>query len=948
MRQKIFDAFAVASGRYPWIVVALALVLTVITGAVSENLKMETRFLDLVPSDDPAAIEFNDILRQYSSASQIMIGIEGKDRKQMIAFADELGRRAKEATYTDKETGEKKPYVKRITVRADTEFIAEHGLMLSKVSNLENLDELFQNLELAPLLTAYNDFLEREYIEDSGSVTEREKEDRAIDGLKNIVKWLEGIDLAGSGDKQSVEHSEYVADLLSTGNPYMFSDDDELLLAMVMPAVSIDRMEETIAGTFSLREDVINDIKYEKLSNGELKDRYPGLRVRMAGMPALALEEGEVAFSDMGMSSLISLILVFALFILAFRMWTAPLLAIVNLIFGIVWTSGFIALTIGRLNLFTMMFAVILIGLGIDFAIHLNAAFSTARSEGKDIQASLREMYRRAGAGVVTGALTTAAAFLALALTGLDALVELGVVLGAGIILTLLASLTLLPAMYVIHSRIGNRFSKGKERKAKSVRLAFPFLASLGHVIQKRPWPVLIVLVVITAGFGYAMRGARFEPDMLEIEPADMPSVLLHRDILKRFELHPDYGMVTSKSLEETRPMVKKLKKNRLIGRVDAITEFVPSEKQQKKRARIVSGIGERMKKILEPDVTVAVPGAPPVIVPPGFMTRGAVSDEQAKQLLAELDRLQMNVQEIGQLAFTSVKKRLQRTCDRLTGGEDKRFSVILGLKERLAKTPDLPRKMAAYEREYIPRLAGKLEKMAGTSKITLESLPESITERYMSSEGSNLVTVYSSVDLWQEGKTDLFLQATKKASDRVTGSAVLVERLIQLIGSKGLIATFLALGAVFIILLVDFRHLGYALLGMMPLLGGFTWMMGIFVLLGKKFDVANVEAIPLILGIGIDDAVHVLHAIRRQGAGALPNVLRHTGRALLLTSLTTGIAFGSIAFASHRGLAGMGLLLVLGVVCCFITSVVLLPALVRIFFKDGKSNPKDKEVQNA
>ncbi len=946
MRQKIFDAFAAAAGRHPWLVIMGGVLLTVVAIFLSENLKMETRVLDLLPTDDPAAIEYNDIIKQYSSASQIMIGISGNEREQMIAFAEELEKQVNKATYTDKETGEKKPYVKRVTVRADTEFIAEHGLMLNKVRDLENLDELFQDLQLAPLLTAYNDFLEREYIEDTGSVTEREKEDRAIDGLKNILEWLNGIEQVDKGDAALEKYADKTADLLSTGNPYLFSDDDRLLLAMVLPAISLDRMEETLEGVFSLREDVINGIKYQKLENGELKDRFPGLTVRMTGMPALSMEEGEVAMSDMGMSSLISLALVFALFILAFRMWTAPLLAIINLILGIIWTSGFIAITIGRLNLFTLMFAVILIGLGIDFAIHLNAAFSTARSQGKNVEEALREMFKQAGPGVATGAFTTAAAFLALALTGLDALVELGVVLGAGILLTLLASLTVLPSMYAVHSYASDRYGRNKDKKPKPVRLAFGFLARIGEIIQKRPWPVLVGFLVVTAGFGWAFRGASFEPDMLEMEPADMPSVLLHRDILKRFEIHPDYGMVISKSLEETRPIVKKLKKNRLVGRVDAITELVPSEKEQKKRARIVKQIAERMKKMVEPRVTVGLPGAAAIVEPPEFTTREAVSDDQAKQLLSELGRLQMNIQEIGQLAFASVKKRLQRTCDRLTGGEDKSFSQILGLKERLAKMSDLPRKMAVYERAYLPKLAEKIEKMADTSPITLDTLPESIKERYMSKQGNNLVTVYSSVDLWHEGKTELFLQATRKASDRVTGTAMMMDKLIKLIGSKGLMATFLALGAVFIILLLDFRHLGYAILGMMPLLAGFTWMVGIFVLLGKKFDVANVEALPLILGIGIDDAVHVLHAVRRQGVRAMPDVLRHTGRALLLTSLTTGIAFGSIAFASHRGMAGMGLLLVLGVASCFIASVVFLPALMRIFFRKKESN--HKEVHHA
>jgi hypothetical protein len=401
--------------------------------------------------------------------------------------------------------------------------------------------------------------------------------------------------------------------------------------------------------------------------------------------------------------------------------------------------------------------------------------------------------------------------------------------------------------------------------------------------------------------------------------------------------------MFTSTDLDETRAAVKKLKKNRLVGRVEAITEYLPSDKEQKRRRPIATRIGERMKKVLDPQVVVGLPGGTVILTetPSNLDTK-----EHSREFLDELDRLQMNVQEMGQLAFTSVKKRLQRVCDRLTGGQDPRFSKILGLKKRLVDGDDLPKKMADYQQAYVPVLAGKIARMADTAPITLDMLPESVRDQFLSPQGSNLVTIYASVDLWHEGKTELFLAATQKASDRVTGTAVLIDKLITLIGSKGLLATFLALGAVFIILLIDFRHLGYALLGTVPLLVGFTWMMGLFVLLGKKFDVVNVEAIPLILGIGIDDAVHVLHAVRRQGVGKLPNILRHTGRALLLTSLTTSIAFGSIGFASHRGMAGMGQLLVLGVVCCFITSVVLLPALARIFIKREASN--NKEVQHV
>lgn len=912
MRQKLFDRLARLTGNYPWWVLLGALVLTVISVGLSEDLRMETRVLDLLPADDPAAVQYNDIINQYSSASQIMVGINGDDRKKMIAVAEKIKARAGAASYTDGDTKEQKPYVKRVVARADVEFISEHGLMMTKVRDLENVEELNQNLEMAPMLAAYNDFLEREYIEDSGSVTEREKEDRAIDGLKNIVTWLEGVLQVDGGTKQLGEYVDHVTDLLSMGNPYLFSDDNELLLVLVTPAISVDHTEETLEGTASFREIV-----------HEIQTKHPAVHVRMTGMPILMLEEMDYVMGDVGISSVVSLVLVLALFVLAFRMWTSPLLAIVNLMLGILWTSGLIAIAFGRLNLFTAMFAVILIGLGIDFAIHLNAAFSTARSSGKNVLDSLRAMYGNSGPGVITGALTTSAAFFALAFTGLDALTELGVVLGAGIVLTMVASLTVLPAMYTVHVRVSQRLARGKQQKPKPIRLTFPFLAVLGATIYRRPWIVIGVFLLITALFAYAFKDAEFEKDMLEMEPKEMPSVHLHREILERFELHPDFTMTVSGSLEETRPVVKKMKKNRLVGRVDAITEYIPSAKEQTKRRRILTRIDGRMAEILDAANGVAT-----------------VPDAAGMDLLfREMDRLQMNVQEIGQMAFVSVKNRLHRTCERLTGGENEKFSVILGLKEQLQSLSGLPAKIGTYQAAYVPVLATKMKGMANTAPVGMDTLPETIRERYMSAEGNNLITIYSSVDLWHGDKMDLFLDATGGAAENVTGSPILTDRLIKLVGEKGTIGLFLALGTIFLILLIDFRSLGYALLGMVPLLGGFVWMVGAFVLFGWKFDVANVMALPLILGIGIDDAVHVLHAVKRRGVKKLPDVLRHTGRALLLTSLTTSIAFGAIAFSSHIGFAGMGFLLVLGVVSCFIASVVLLPAVMRIFLKEKPSN---------
>jgi hypothetical protein len=222
---------------------------------------------------------------------------------------------------------------------------------------------------------------------------------------------------------------------------------------------------------------------------------------------------------------------------------------------------------------------------------------------------------------------------------------------------------------------------------------------------------------------------------------------------------------------------------------------------------------------------------------------------------------------------------------------------------------------------------------MSNTDTITVKTLPKNIIDQYINKKGDNLVTIYAAVDLWNGNKMKLFQKATSAVSKKVTGTVILMDRLITLIGSKGMEATLFSLLAVFIILLIDFKNLWQALFATVPLVVGFIWMIGIFVFLGFKFDVANVTAIPLILGIGIDDAVHIMHGIKREGVNRLGLIYKQTGRALILTSITTGVAFGSIAFANHRGLAGMGILLFIGVISCLLASLFVLPAIISLFF---------------
>ncbi len=161
--------------------------------------------------------------------------------------------------------------------------------------------------------------------------------------------------------------------------------------------------------------------------------------------------------------------------------------------------------------------------------------------------------------------------------------------------------------------------------------------------------------------------------------------------------------------------------------------------------------------------------------------------------------------------------------------------------------------------------------------------------------------------------------------SDRATGMPPVFRALIEVIGSDGSNAVLLTLGIVFLLLWLDFRSLGYALMAMIPLAMGVFWMVGLMRFFGMQLTVMNVMGLPMILGIGIDDGVHIVHRLREEGRGKLRVVFSSTGKAVLLTSLTTMLAFGSLVFSVYRGFGHLGGALFLGVGACFLTTFLFL-----------------------
>ena len=193
-------------------------------------------------------------------------------------------------------------------------------------------------------------------------------------------------------------------------------------------------------------------------------------------------------------------------------------------------------------------------------------------------------------------------------------------------------------------------------------------------------------------------------------------------------------------------------------------------------------------------------------------------------------------------------------------------------------------------------------------------------------------MTVFPQGNIWQDAEfLHRFDDDLERVSDKATGMPPVFRALIEIIGRDGRNAVFLTLIIVFLLLLADFRSPVSALIAMIPLACGVLWMVGLMKLVGMQITVMNIMALPMIVGIGIDDGVHIVHRWRHEGKAKVFTVFASTGKAILLTSLTTMLAFGSLVFSIWRGFGHLGGALFIGVGACFLATIFILPGIIGI-----------------
>lgn len=632
-----------------------------------------------------------------------------------------------------------------------------------------------------------------------------------------------------------------------------------------------------------------------------------GITLRITGNPALSVEEMIGLFWDVGVSGLFSFMIVLIAIFLAFGSARLSLAAGATLVVGLIWTVAFAAATVGALNLISIAFAVLFIGLGVDFSIHLGMHFVAGLRAGSSPGEALLQAGREVGSSLILCTFSTAIGFYSFVPTDYLGVAELGLISGTGMFVILFQTATFFPALAAL--MVGDR---GPELFAQGAR--FQLRIPAGLVAR----PGLVVLVAISLGLVSAFLAprARFDSDVVEMRDPRTESVEAFKELLADPRTSPWYIDAVADNLEEAEALASRFELLPEVSEAITVRAYVPDEQP------------EKLEILADTAMLFDVPRSDPDLGPPPSLAEQIASIRELRDLLAESSVVQ------GDSTLAQSTDRLQKMLDEFLArvSQDKDPEAAVGRFQELL--------LGSFPEQF-----ERLQLALDPGEIRLETLPEGLRERMLAPNGKARVQVFPTGDLGEGDAREIFVDAIRQVQPDATGVAVNLIEFGRATARSLVEALSLALVLITLLLFLIWRRPLDTALVLLPLVLAGVMTGATMVLLDQAFNFANVIVLPLLLGIGVDSGVHLVHRAREAGPGK-PLLESITAQAVFWSALTTIVSFGSLAFSAHRGIASLGLLLVIGLTITVLANLVLLPALVVLVQRRGYLLPEANEAE--
>ena len=612
-----------------------------------------------------------------------------------------------------------------------------------------------------------------------------------------------------------------------------------------------------------------------------------GLTVRITGDLVLNLEEEEVVQQQAQLIAGGALVLFAVTIYFGMRSVRMVLALVASLVAALVWTNAFATAAIGELNQVSAAFNVLIVGLGGEFGIHVCMRYAELAARGRKRADTIEETGRSIGSSLISSAGTTAIGFLVFAPTDYRGVAQLGIISGVGVLLSLLASFTVLPALLSLTAPVGPGLWHAPG----------PWVSRIQHLPIRFAHPIRIAAAVLGLASLTLIPRIHFDHNSLNLRDPSTESVQAFEDLVSRSGTTPWTVDVVTPDLASAQALAPRLAAISGVERTRTLSDFVPSD-QEAKRA-ILS------------DLALLLPPARP---------SGDAPDAGAER--AALEAL---AAELGAVAgAASADPALAASARRLES------ALATFLSGAAARDPG-----SAFDRlgknvvGSLPAQLAELEHALAPDVVTADSLPAEIRGQMLAADGRARVQVIPASDLGDSRVLEQFVDAIREVAPEATGPAVtLLEwgRVTSDAMEQALIGGAIAI-TVFLLWL--WRNVWDTVLALFPLvLAGIVSCAGM-VVFGLSFNFANVIVLPMLLGMGIDNGVHLVH--RHRTNPEEEDVLgTSTARAVFFSALTTVLCFGILAFAPHRGMAAIGKFLTLGVAATFVSYVAVLPAVLE------------------
>lgn len=637
--------------------------------------------------------------------------------------------------------------------------------------------------------------------------------------------------------------------------------------------------------------------------------KYKNLQAGLTGIEVVEAQETAIATTDSTLASIIASVLIAILLMLAFHSVRGPMLAMAALFIGIAWSFGVLTLTIGHLQVISVVFTIILLGLGIDFAIHLKASFESLRHDHDDTEAgfadTLVKTFRVTGPGILTGALTTAAAFMTTLLTDFTGVAEMGFIAGVGVLLCLLTMFTVYPALLRLVKPGHEHFKPMDDRKLHffETRWIMPFV--------HHPILTVCIALILTIGSSiFAYQRVQFDYDLLKLQPENAPAVQWARRIATDGGESIYFGISVCKDINQAQQRMAAFAQcDKIQANFGGIGLLYPADLKQK---------NEQLTK-LKNDFGATLDPKP--------IEQFAATKQDVEQLNTQLSALQFAVNSAGLFSIPdALKPKIKQVGQSL-----------MALNQAIATWPkdSMPSrvgKLNGWFNQLQIEIAGRVQAALETSPLTADDVPAQLLRAYHDAQrGRWTLEIYPKLQAGQSPLSPEFLpefvKQMQSVDPKITGVLMQIYQSGKLIRNAYVKAGSLALMIVFIIVLIDFRNVHDALLALLPVAVGFSVTFAIMQLVGMQINPANIIVLPLMFGLGVDAGVHVLHRYRQHPDENPPGLTQATGKGITITTLTTVIGFACMMFAQHRGIRSLGFVVSLGLILTLLACWTVMPA---------------------